>query len=223
MASDTRMAISSVIRNKIVKLFNFLDKDSNGEISWSEFISFQLKSREILKDTWPFDLNDLRGEFADLDVDGDGKITKEEFVGVLLKFFQEGSPNTLSDVENLIDKIIDSKQKIPPSVEKFKSTQDSEKEDKFVERMLSIFDAADLDSNGSIDFSEFIKNEWQNEDSTKHLSAATSSKNHTSLTAKSLKQLRKEFNNRDLNHDGKISRDEFKIISQRCYRANINS
>ena len=36
------------------------------------------------------------------------------------------SPNTLSDVENLIDKIIDSKQKIPPSVEKFKSTQDSE-------------------------------------------------------------------------------------------------
>ena len=63
----------------------------------------------------------------------------------------------------------------------------------------------------------------QNEDSTKHLSAATSSKNHTSLTAKSLKQLRKEFNNRDLNHDGKISRDEFKIISQRCYRANINS
>ena len=27
--------------------------------------------------------------------------------------------------------------------------------------MLSIFDAADLDSNGSIDFSEFIKNEWQ--------------------------------------------------------------
>ena len=32
---------------------------------------------------------------------------------------------------------------------------------KFVERMLSIFDAADLDGNGSIDFSEFIKNEWQ--------------------------------------------------------------
>ena len=31
----------------------------------------------------------------------------------------------------------------------------------FVERMLSIFDAADLDGNGSIDFSEFIKNEWQ--------------------------------------------------------------
>ena len=27
--------------------------------------------------------------------------------------------------------------------------------------MLSIFDAADLDGNGSIDFSEFIKNEWQ--------------------------------------------------------------
>ena len=76
--------------SKLVPFYINVDKDSNGEISWSEFIAFQLKSREILKDTWPFDLNDLRGEFADLDVDGDGKITKEEFVGVLLKFFQEG-------------------------------------------------------------------------------------------------------------------------------------
>ena len=73
--------------SKLAPFYINIDKDSNGEISWSEFISFQLKSREILKDTWPFDLNDLRGEFADLDVDGDGKITKEEFVGVLLKFF----------------------------------------------------------------------------------------------------------------------------------------
>ena len=27
--------------------------------------------------------------------------------------------------------------------------------------MLEAFDAADLDGNGSIDFSEFIRNEWQ--------------------------------------------------------------
>ena len=36
------------------------------------------------------------------------------------------SPNTLSDVENLIDKIIESKQKIPQSSAKCKPTQDSE-------------------------------------------------------------------------------------------------
>ena len=66
------------------------DKDANGEISWSEFVSFQLKSREILKDSWPLDINALRGEFADLDVNGDGKIAKDEFVGVLVKYFQQG-------------------------------------------------------------------------------------------------------------------------------------
>ena len=34
-------------------------------------------------------------------------------------------------------------------------------EEEFVSSMLSVFDAADLDGDGSIDFSEFIKNEWQ--------------------------------------------------------------
>ena len=34
-------------------------------------------------------------------------------------------------------------------------------EEEFVEKMLKVFDAADLDGDGSIDFSEFIKNEWQ--------------------------------------------------------------
>lgn len=66
------------------------DKDANGEISWSEFVSFQLKSREILKDNWPLDINTLRGEFTDLDLNGDGKIAKDEFVGVLVKYFQQG-------------------------------------------------------------------------------------------------------------------------------------
>ena len=66
------------------------DKDANGEISWSEFVSFQLKSREVLKDTWPLDINTLRGEFTDLDLNGDGKIVKKEFVDVLLRYFQQG-------------------------------------------------------------------------------------------------------------------------------------
>merc|ERR1712001_375352 len=97
------------------KLFNFLDKDSNGEISWSEFIAFQLKSRAILKDTWSFDLNDLRGEFTDLDINGDGKITEQEFVSVLVKYIQQGNPGTLNDVEKLIDKVIEQKENDIPS------------------------------------------------------------------------------------------------------------
>ena len=70
--------------------FILIDKDGNGEISWSEFVSFQLISREVLKDTWPLDINTLRGEFTDLDVNGDGKIVKDEFVDVLVKYFHQG-------------------------------------------------------------------------------------------------------------------------------------
>lgn len=211
--------INTALKNKIVKFFNFLDKDSNGEISWSEFVSFQLKSRETLKDTWSFDLDDLRGEFTDLDINGDGKITKDEFVGVLVKYFQQGSPDTIRDVEDLIDKVIEPKKNESQLLMERDKSKD---EHEFVGRMLSVFDSADLDGDGSIDFSEFIKNEWQNDESSQQLSTATSTSTNNMLTSKSLKQLRKEFSNRDLNHDGKISREEFKIISQRCYRANLN-
>ena len=68
----------------------FTDRDGNGEISWSEFVAFQLKSRDVLQEKWPLDINDLRGEFSDLDVDGDGKICKKEFIDVLSKCFASG-------------------------------------------------------------------------------------------------------------------------------------
>ena len=45
--STEQTNLSSSMKDKIVALFNFLDTDANGEISWSEFVSFQLKSREI--------------------------------------------------------------------------------------------------------------------------------------------------------------------------------
>ena len=68
----------SLIYSYVISVLSYsylymLDKDSNGEISWSEFVAFQLRSREILGDSWPLDLNDLRGEFSDLDTNGDGK------------------------------------------------------------------------------------------------------------------------------------------------------
>ena len=44
----------------------------------------------MLKDTWPLNLTDLRGEFSDLDINGDGKISKEEFVTVMTNYFDEG-------------------------------------------------------------------------------------------------------------------------------------
>lgn len=66
--------------------------------------------------------------------------------------------------------------------------------------------------------------DFKNEDQSQQLSAATSTSKATSaLSYKSLQQLRREFSNRDLNKDGKISRDEFKTISRRCYRANLKN
>jgi len=216
--------ISSPMHKKIVALFNFLDKDSNGEISWSEFVSFQLKSREVLKDTWPLDINTLRGEFTDLDLNGDGKIVKNEFVDVLLRYFQQGTPATIAQVGNMIDLVVNSNNYEFNQIDTAKNDLQSQGEEEFIQKMLSVFDEADLDGDGSIDFSEFIKNEWQNEDQSQHLSTVTSTSKATTVIAyKSLQQLRREFSNRDLNKDGKISREEFKIISQRCYRANLQN
>jgi len=216
--------ISSPMHKKIVALFNFLDKDANGEISWSEFVSFQLKSREVLKDTWPLDINTLRGEFTDLDLNGDGKIVKNEFVDVLLRYFQQGTPATIAQVGNMIDLVVNSNNYEFNQIDTAKNDLQSQGEDEFIQKMLSVFDEADLDGDGSIDFSEFIKNEWQNEDQSQHLSTVTStSRATTTIAYKSLQQLRREFSNRDLNKDGKISREEFKIISQRCYRANLQN
>ena len=132
--STEQTNLSSSMKDKIVALFNFLDKDANGEISWSEFVSFQLKSREILKDDWPLDINTIRGEFTDLDLNGDGKIAKDEFVGVLVKYFQQGTPATIVQVVEMIDRVV-----------------------QVIETTVSVFDAADLDGDGSIDLSEFIE------------------------------------------------------------------
>ena len=63
---------------------------------------------------------------------------------------------------------------------------------------------------------------FKTEDQGQKLATATSTSKATSaLSYKSLQQLRREFSNRDLNKDGKISRDEFKTIARRCYRANV--
>ena len=56
------------------------DKDGNGEISWAEFVSFQLKSKKVLKSDWSLDIQTIRNEFTEMDTDSNGMISKAEFL-----------------------------------------------------------------------------------------------------------------------------------------------
>ena len=63
-----------------LQLFKIPDKDGNGEISWSEFVSFQLKSKKVMKSDWALDIQTIRDEFTEMDSDSNGRISKKEFL-----------------------------------------------------------------------------------------------------------------------------------------------
>ena len=171
-------------QRKIVEnLFELIDIDGNLEITWNEFLAFQAKAKSTLKAEWPFDIALIRQEFSDLDSDGSGTISKEEFLTVFLATFGQLSDN-LSTLESMVTQL----QKSPKDKEKLIAEQMDE------------FDRFDLDGNGSIDFSEFVKKNWS-----------------SSHSSKSLKILRREFKKTDSNHDGKISRDEYKAMLDKYY------
>ena len=173
---------SSPKQRKIVEsLFELIDVDGSLEITWNEFLAFQAKAKATLKAEWPFDIALIRQEFSDMDSDGSGTISKEEFLTVFLASF--GQVSDLSTLESMVKQL----QKSP-----------NEKKKLIAEQMVE-FDRFDLDGNGSIDFSEFVKKSWN------------------SQSSKSLKHLRREFKKHDANHDGKISRDEYKAMLDKYY------
>ena len=77
-------AISNQIHHR-TQLFSDINHDS--EISWNEFLAFQGQAKSSLKATWPFDVTQIRNEFSNLDIDGSGAISREEFIQVMTNSF----------------------------------------------------------------------------------------------------------------------------------------
>jgi Ca2+-binding EF-hand superfamily protein len=62
----------------------FPDKDNDHQISWQEFVEFQIYSQRILGAVWPIDMSSIRKEFSEMDQDSNGKICKQEFTNAFI-------------------------------------------------------------------------------------------------------------------------------------------
>ena len=65
----------------------FSDINHDSEISWNEFLAFQGQAKSSLKAKWPFDVTQIRNEFSNMDMDGSGAISRDEFVQVMINSF----------------------------------------------------------------------------------------------------------------------------------------
>ena len=74
-------------KSSLTTIFFVSDEDDSGEITWCEFLAFQVKARKALEATWPMDLKMLRNEFAAIDEDGSGSVSREEFENTFARLF----------------------------------------------------------------------------------------------------------------------------------------
>lgn len=74
---------------------------------------------------------------------------------------------------------------------------------KFMQEMMADFDKADLNGDQNIDFSEYIRLIWKDQQDSDKLTT--------------LKQLRRQFKAYDLNKDGRISRQEFQDVAEKVW------
>ena len=68
-------------------IYIFLDINHDSEISWNEFLAFQGQAKSSLKAKWPFDVTQIRNEFSNMDMDGSGAISRDEFIQVMINSF----------------------------------------------------------------------------------------------------------------------------------------
>ena len=79
---------------KMKVIFEKMDENKNGVISYEEFLRVTLDEKVILEK------NNLKLAFDKFDLNKDGKLSKEE----LLKILDNGASDYVDDLLNLIDK-----------------------------------------------------------------------------------------------------------------------
>ncbi|TRY74078.1 hypothetical protein TCAL_07405 [Tigriopus californicus] len=181
------------------------DSDGSGSIDWNEFVRFQGRSQDILDEFWTMDLAELRSEFQMLDINHDGKITRQEFLQVMRKLYHISTSKGLEDFKAIVEKI-KIEMSLTDPVSDLTTGYGSDPKERFVRQMMERFRAADVDQNGQITFAEFIRHEWTMNESLNSNSKACN-----------LKSLRREFQQLDLDGNGKVSEQEFKMIIARVY------
>merc|ERR1711894_107850 len=74
----------------INRLFDTIAINDDSEISWNEFLMFQLQAKSILQDRWPiYNIGQVREAFAEMDPNGNGKITRQEFITEVANSFDK--------------------------------------------------------------------------------------------------------------------------------------
>ena len=119
------------------------------------------------------------------------------------------TPLGMASVCEMISKVIQSKTLKSQNVRHLQAVENVRKSEKqhFVDEMLQSFDNADKNSDGKLDFLEFLRQQWEG-------------KSDLSYRDSNLRQMRREFRKVDLNKDGIISRDEFIAMAEKCFHQN---
>ena len=83
---NTIKIITDIFKTNKQTIF-FSDINHDSEISWNEFLAFQGQAKSSLKAKWPFDVTQIRNEFSNMDMDGSGAISRDEFIQVMINSF----------------------------------------------------------------------------------------------------------------------------------------
>merc|ERR1712032_1170895 len=83
---DSRMAVTKEALQEVAeKLFKDMDTNNNGKLEKNEVKSFTMETMKVLKPGQPFNEEEFEENFANLDKNQDGSVSKQELFDSLYK------------------------------------------------------------------------------------------------------------------------------------------